>query len=88
MMYGDLDPDRTVFWSYGGRVVHLRPRCCQIEENERRRSAHAREAPDRPLCQWCTGTAPKTGEPSRTVTAAMLERLGPEDVGLSPVGDR
>lgn len=70
MLVSNLGPNRTVYWTYGGSVVHLRPRCCKIEENERRRSAPACEAPDRPLCRLCTGEGRPDG--SEGIPASSL----------------
>lgn len=70
MMHNDLDPDRTVFWTYGGRVVHLRPRCRGPAESSKQRSSTARKAPvGREVCKWCTGVAKLNGSEGRLASS-------------------
>jgi hypothetical protein len=70
-------------------VYHSDPECHVLDQIEQRR-----EVPDdHPLledrreCKYCTGYTPPTG-PKGTYLSTRLDDLDPEDIGLTPNGER
>lgn len=84
---GDIDPERTVYRAPKGRVVHLRGDCLDLNQTERVRGLRAGVLRgDERVCKGCTGR--RTRPITKRCIADELETMSPEDLGLSPMGER
>lgn len=90
MRVNDLDPDRTVYRKTGWTVVHLGSNCPKIPEGESPNAAPAGSLwDDTKVCKRCSGQRRRPpGAAPASISPETVEAMDPEDVGLSPMGER
>lgn len=66
---------------------HTNPDCCRIRNRERFEKRLSQIETHREPCSWCTKDI-NTQRGDCLATTRKLEEMNPEDLGLSPLGER
>jgi len=81
-----MSDDETVLVTKQSQVYHTTDDCPRIRGHTREWQREVAESWGRSKCQYCNETfAPK---PCGEQTSSKLAKMDPEDLGLSPIGER